>query len=49
MNSPFSRNLRTHFTRLVVLDQPQFNGRDHSDALVNAITNPNLLAPQPVD
>ena len=49
LNSPFSRNLRTHFVRLVVLDQPNFNGRDHSDALVNAITNPNLLAPQPVD
>ncbi|MEI9852760.1 MAG: hypothetical protein WDN24_20020 [Sphingomonas sp.] len=49
LNSPFSRNLRTHFARLVVLDQPNFNGRDHSDALVNAITGANLLQPQPVD
>jgi hypothetical protein len=49
LNSPFARNLRTHFVRLVVLDQPNFNGRDHSNPLLNAITNPDLLAPQPVD
>ncbi|KTF68509.1 hypothetical protein ACNFJ7_05690 [Sphingomonas sp. HT-1] len=49
LNSPFSRNLRTHFTRFVILDQPYFNGRDHSDALVNAIRGTNLLEPQPVD
>ena len=49
LNSPFSRNLRTHFARFVVLDQPNFNGRDHSDALVNAVMGTNLLQPQPVD
>ncbi|PXA98618.1 hypothetical protein DMC47_07320 [Nostoc sp. 3335mG] len=49
INSPFSRNLRTHFTRFIVLDQPYFNGRDHSNALVNAAMGTNLLAPQPVD
>ncbi|MDV3459143.1 hypothetical protein RZN05_19255 [Sphingomonas sp. HF-S4] len=49
LNSPFSRNLRTHFTRLVILDQPHFNGRDHSNALVNSIKGTNLLDPQPVD
>lgn len=49
LNSPFSRNLRTHFTRFVILDQPYFNGRDRSDALVNAIRGTNLLEPQPVD
>ena len=38
LNSPFARNLRTHFARIVVLDQPNFNGRDHSDALVDTIT-----------
>lgn len=47
--SPFARNLRTHFARIVVLDQPHFNGRDHSDAIVNAIRNPDLLQPQAVD
>lgn len=49
LQSPFARNLRTHFARLVVLDQPAFNGRDPSDALLNAITGTNLLDPQPVD
>ena len=49
LNSPFSRNLRTHFTRFVILDQPYFNGRDHSNALVNAVAGTNLLDPQPVD
>lgn len=49
LNSPFSRNLRTHFARFVVLDQPNFNGRDHGDALVNAVMGTNLLQPQPVD
>lgn len=49
LNSPFSRNLRTHFTRFVILDQPYFNGRDHSNALVNAVKGTDLLKPQPVD
>jgi len=49
LNSPFSRNLRTHFARIVVLDQPEFNGRDYSDALINTIRNTDLLQPQPVD
>jgi hypothetical protein len=49
LNSPFSRNLRTHFARLVVLDQPYFNGRNHSNPLVNVIASTNLLDPQPVD
>ncbi|MET3711674.1 hypothetical protein ABIC65_002383 [Sphingomonas trueperi] len=49
INSPFARNLRTHFTRFVILDQPYFNGRDHSDALVNIIRGTDLLDPQPVD
>jgi hypothetical protein len=49
LNSPFSRNLRTHFARLVVLDQPNFNGRDASDAVVASIMKTNLLAPGHVD
>lgn len=49
LNSPFSRNKRTHFARFVVLDQPHFNGRDPSDALVNAVFDTNLLAPHRVD
>ncbi|HEU4650987.1 MAG TPA: hypothetical protein VFS49_06190 [Croceibacterium sp.] len=49
INSPFARNLRTHFARIVVLDQPNFNGRDPSDAVIATIMKTNLLAPRPVD
>lgn len=35
--SPFARCLRTHFLRLVVIDQPMFNGRDPSDPLRNIL------------
>lgn len=49
LNSPFSRNLRTHFARFMILDQPYFNGRDRSNALLNTVNGTNLLAPQPVD
>jgi hypothetical protein len=49
LESPFTRNFRTHFTRFAILDQPYFNGRDHSNAIVNAIKSVNLLDPQPVD
>ena len=49
IQSPFARSLRTHFARLVVLDQPFFNGRDRQDAIVGTIENTNLLAPGPVD
>jgi hypothetical protein len=54
IQSPFARSLRTHFARLFVLDQPHFNGRDHSDVLLDTVqqlagkgTGP--LIPQPVD
>jgi hypothetical protein len=49
IQSPFARSTRTHFARLVVLDQPYYNGRDHADALVNAIKGTDLLAAQPHD
>jgi hypothetical protein len=49
--SPFSRSLRTHFARFVILDQPYFNGRAHSDAIVDTlpVIGPDLLAPEPDD
>lgn len=47
--SPFSRCTRTHFVRMFVIDQPYFNGRMPSDALVQAVRNTQLLTPQPVD
>jgi hypothetical protein len=49
IQSPFARSLRTHFARLVVLDQPFYNGRDHADALISAIKGTDLLAAEPVD
>ncbi|TGE01224.1 hypothetical protein [Methylobacterium nonmethylotrophicum] len=49
IQSPFARSLRTHFARLVMLDQPFFNGRDHSDAVADALHGTDLLAAQPND
>ena len=49
VQSPFARSLRTHFARLVVVDQPNYNGRDHQDALVGAIKGTQLLAQQSID
>lgn len=34
VNAPFSRNLRTHFLRLVVIDDVSFNGRQGGDPIV---------------
>ena len=47
--SPFARCHRTHFLRLVVIDQPMFNGRDPSNPLVSAVTGKNPLVHQPFD
>lgn len=49
LNSPFARNDRTHFTRLVVIEDVMYNGRDPQDALLTAIKGPNPVIPQPVD
>ncbi len=49
IQSPFARSSRTHLCRFVVIDQPLFNGRDPSDAVVGAVTNPNLLEGDPPD
>jgi len=45
--SPFALNTLNHFARLVIIDQPAFNGRVSGDSLLNLDGNP-LLA-QPVD
>ncbi len=37
INAPFARNLRTHFLRLVVIDDVAFNGREPNDTLVVSI------------
>lgn len=48
-SSPFSRCTRTHFVRMVVIDQPMYNGRDAGDTLVQGLRHVNLLAHEPVD
>jgi hypothetical protein len=47
--SPFSRDLRTHFCRLVVIDDPTFVGREHQDAILTTIRKINPVIPGPVD
>ncbi len=37
VNSPFARNRRTHFARLVVIDDVAFNGRTGRDSLLVAL------------
>ncbi len=49
LNSPFSRNKRTHFVRFSVINDVNYNGRDPSDAILNAIDKTNPIIPQPVD
>jgi hypothetical protein len=45
--SPFSRDSRTHFARLAIVDDPTFEGRVSGDTLLNAGGDP--LVHQPVD
>lgn len=47
--APFSRDLRTHFCRMVVIDDLAFVGRQHEDAILTAIRKVNPVIPGPVD
>jgi hypothetical protein len=49
LNSPFSRNTRTHFARFAVLDDVFYNGRDPADSIVTAVLGPSPILAQPVD
>lgn len=49
INSPFSRNTRTHFARFAVIEDVAYNGRIPQDAVKTAITGPNPVIAQPVD
>lgn len=49
LSSPFARCQRTHFLRLLVIDQPMFNGKDASNPLVDAVTGKSRLVHQPFD
>lgn len=47
--SPFARNPLNHLARLVIIDDPAFNGREPGNTLVGAALNRDPLVPQPVD
>lgn len=47
--SPFSKNTRNHLVRLVIIDQPAYNGRVSGNTLVGLIRGVNPLVAQPVD
>lgn len=47
--APFSRDLRTHFCRMVVIDDLAFVGRQHEDAILTAIRKVNPVIPGSVD
>jgi hypothetical protein len=48
-NSPFARCTKTHFARLVVLDDAIFNGRMPENSLLVAIKGEDPTIPRPVD
>jgi hypothetical protein len=49
LDSPFARCTRTHFLRLVLLDQPMWNGRDPVNPLAAAVRRIDPLVHQKFD
>lgn len=49
LQSPFGRNLRTHFARFVVIEDLVFNGREGDDPLAMKMRAESPLVPRPVD
>ena len=49
VNSPFARDPRTHFARLVLLDDVAFNGRVRQDPIISALRGRDPVVPGPVD
>jgi hypothetical protein len=47
--SPFARNTRNHFARLVVIDDVDYNGRTGRNTLVDAVAKTALTVAQPQD
>src|SRR5262249_837626 len=47
--SPFARNTRNHFARLVVIDDVAYNGRTGRNTLVDAVAQTALTVAQPQD
>jgi hypothetical protein len=46
---PFAHSRRTHFARLVIIDDVAYNGRDQRDALLARVLGDNPLVAQPQD
>ena len=49
INSPFSKNDRTHFARFVVIEDVMYNGRDPDDAIKASFDGTNPVTAQPQD
>jgi len=49
LNSPFARNLQTHFCRMFVLDNMVYNGRTQTNGIVGRVENIDLLTLGHVD
>lgn len=47
--TPFARNTRNHFARLVIIDDVAYNGRTGRDTLLSALLSTVLTTPQPQD
>jgi hypothetical protein len=47
--SPFAKNTRNHFVRLVIIDDVAYNGRDQAPWFVNLVTGDNPVIAQPQD
>jgi hypothetical protein len=47
--SPFARCHATHLARFFVMDDPEYNGRDPGDPIVQSVKKVDLLVHQPVD
>lgn len=47
--APFSRNTRTHFARMFVLDDAVYNGRDGENVLVSILKGVDTIVPKHVD
>jgi hypothetical protein len=47
--SPFARSTRTHFARLVIIDDVAYNGRDGRNVILVTASSEDLTAAQPQD
>ena len=48
-DSPFARNTRNHFARLVIIHDVDYNGREQTNTLWSLVLGENLVVAQPQD